>query len=834
MPKSVRTINLAGEPLPTELVRRIYQCGVDKVYDLYGPSETATYSTFTLRRAAGRATIGRPISNTKVYLLDRALQPVPIGVPGELYIGGAGVARGYWRRPELTAQRFLHDPFSRDRGARMYRTGDLARYFPDGNIEYLGRADDQVKVRGYRIEPGEIEAALRGHPAIRASVVIARQELVASSARDEHRKFAKHLIAYLVPAGGTVPSHYELRSFLQRTLPEYMLPALFLPLQALPLTPNGKVDRRRLPAPGAEPQRLSGDYIAPRTMIEELIAQEWRAVLNVARVGRHDNFFALGGHSLLATRVIGRLRTIVGVELPLRKLFELPTIAGLAEQVEWLRRSHDGVTSAPIVAVPRDQKIPLSFAQRRLWFLHKLEPGLTAYNIPAVYRIHGPLHVAALDGALGELVKRHGSLRTAVTELDGEPAQRILAAATIDLPVLDLTDKSPDEAAAVAQRSANEDARTSLMTSAKRRSCARGSSRLGSREHVLILNFHHAIALRLVAGGFLPRACGALRRRCEPANRRIAGAAGAIRRLRRLAASSVARRRDESRFGLLEAAIGRSDAVAQIAHGLGASSDANLSRRHTALPVVEATEQLAQRLSRQAGVTLFMTLLATLNVLFMRLSGQDDIVVGSTIAGRTRPEFDGVIGFFVNALALRTDLWAIRHSLSCSGACAPCVSTPTRIRICPSNASSKNSTPSARDPRPSIFDVLFNMVQAGERDLKLAGCEIVKVAPTLPAAKFDLVIRAPEVDGCLALEFVYNADLFRATRIAAMLDQFAYLCAQIGADPAKTISGYSLLTATQQTLLPSEWKTRRPLGRRDADDHWRSDKAPPASAGDCR
>ena len=339
LPQSVRTVNLAGEPLSTELVRRLYQSGVDKVYDLYGPSETTTYSTFALRSAAGKTTIGRPIANTKVYLLDAALDPVPIGVPGELYIGGAGVARGYWRRPELTAEKFLPDSFSGKPGARMYRSGDLARYFADGNIEYLGRADNQVKVRGYRIELGEIEAALLRHPAIRECAVSARDEIVGNAVPREHPRATKQLIAYLIPAGPALPSDSELRSFLRQWLPEFMLPALFLPLSSLPLTPNGKVDRRALPAPGAELARLTDDYVAPRSAIEELIAQEWRAFLKLDRVGVHDNFFALGGHSLLAMRVLGRLSASIGAELPLRHLFERPTVAGLAEQIEELRRN---------------------------------------------------------------------------------------------------------------------------------------------------------------------------------------------------------------------------------------------------------------------------------------------------------------------------------------------------------------------------------------------------------------------------------------------------------------------------------------------------------------
>jgi amino acid adenylation domain-containing protein len=390
LPRSVRTVNLAGEPLTPELVRQLYATGtIDRVYDLYGPSETTTYSTVALRRAHGRATIGRPVANTQIYLLDAALQPVPVGVPGEIFIGGAGVTRGYLQRPELTAEKFLADPFAKRSGARMYRTGDLGRYDPNGNIEYLGRRDNQVKIRGYRIELGEIETALAGHPAVRECVVVACSlPLEGAEPSDnpkskfQNLKSAKQLVAYFVPNDGTPPIAIELRNFLRRKLPEFMLPAIFIPLDALPLTANGKVDRLALPAAEADAGRVTQGSVAPGNELEEVVAQVWREVLDTERFGVFDDFFDLGGHSLLAVRVVARLRRTFGVELPLRGLFEARTVAGLAREIDALRSAGRGVALPGIVPARRPGPVPLSFAQRRLWFLHKLEPDLAAYNMP--------------------------------------------------------------------------------------------------------------------------------------------------------------------------------------------------------------------------------------------------------------------------------------------------------------------------------------------------------------------------------------------------------------------------------------------------------------------
>ena len=318
LPESVRTVNLAGEPLRTDLVDALYACPhVRRVHDLYGPSETTTYSTFVLRKPGQSATIGKPIANTQVYLLDPHGNPVPIRVAGELCIGGEGVARGYLNRPELTAERFVPDPFSRTPGARLYRTGDFARYRHDGNIEYLGRADSQVKLRGFRIELPEIEAVINRHENVRESAVVVRED----------RPGDRRLVAYVTARDGELRIA-DLKALIERHLPHYMLPETFVALAALPLTPNGKVDRQALPEP-----EYDGGLVAfepPCTPIETALADVWAEVLGVPRVGRSDNFFDLGGHSLLAAQLIGKINRALSIELTLRQLFETPNVRGLA------------------------------------------------------------------------------------------------------------------------------------------------------------------------------------------------------------------------------------------------------------------------------------------------------------------------------------------------------------------------------------------------------------------------------------------------------------------------------------------------------------------------
>ncbi|HEV7516535.1 MAG TPA: amino acid adenylation domain-containing protein, partial [Thermoanaerobaculia bacterium] len=410
LPASVRTVNLAGEPLPAALAARLYATGtVERVMNLYGPSEDTTYSTGARVPRDGERVpaIGRPVSGTRTYVVDWSGGTVPAGVAGELWLGGAGLARGYLGRPDLTAERFVSDPFG-EPGGRLYRTGDLARWSVAGDLEFLGRIDHQVKIRGFRIELGEIEAVLAAHPAVGDCVVLALRS----------SEGIAHLAAYVVGRSGEAPGIAELRDHLQKSLPDHMIPSAFVPLEALPLTPNGKVDRRALPAP----KRLRADeegQAAAGDPVEELLAGIWAEVLKLGRVGIYDDFFALGGHSLLATQVVSRIRAVLGVELPLRQLFESSTVAKLTAAVR-AAREQDAPPAPLLVPLPRERNLPLSFAQQRLWFLDRLEPGSAVYNIPTAVVLEGPLDVGVLAASLAAVVARHESLRTTFGEVEGE------------------------------------------------------------------------------------------------------------------------------------------------------------------------------------------------------------------------------------------------------------------------------------------------------------------------------------------------------------------------------------------------------------------------------
>ncbi len=400
IPRSVITVNLAGEPLSPSLVDKLYQHpSIRKVYDLYGPTESTTYSTFTLREPGGRATIGRPIANTRVHILDQSLQPVPIGIRGELHIGGAGLARGYLHRKQLTGEKFITDPFNCNSGTLLYKTGDLARYLPDGNIEFLGREDHQVKIRGFRIELGEIEAVISQHPSVKSNAVVAREGTPGD----------KRLVAYVTAQNGTISSA-DLRAFLGQKLPNYMIPELFLFLKKLPMTPNGKVDRKALPVPEQEGLGSKPGYVGSRTPVEEALAGIWCDVLRLKQVGVYDNFFELGGHSLLATRVVSRMRSTFQVEIALRALLERPTIAGLAtvvnqRRLEELRSGQPGQILAEIENMTEQEAgivvgAQVADARASAHRLH-LSPPQSPRDRPFLFYLHFPSSAQRLANHLG-------------------------------------------------------------------------------------------------------------------------------------------------------------------------------------------------------------------------------------------------------------------------------------------------------------------------------------------------------------------------------------------------------------------------------------------------
>jgi amino acid adenylation domain-containing protein len=743
----------------------------------YGPTECTVVATSGPVAAEGERapSIGGPIRNTRIYVLDAGMRPLPVGVAGELCIGGAQVARGYLNRPSLTADRFVPDAFSGDEGARLYRTGDRVRWLADGTIEYLGRLDEQVKVRGFRIELGEIEATILRHDAVEDCVVIARGD-----AAD------RRLAAYVV---GAVEAD-ELRAHLRRTLPDYMVPADFVSLDAIPVTANGKVDRRALPEPDAAAQAQT--YAAPRTPTEEVLAGIWAEVLRLPRVGIHDDFFALGGHSLLVTRVISRARDAFGIELPVRALFEAGTVAELAGRVEALRRA-DLPQLPPVEPVSRRGALPLSFAQERLWFLDRMQPGSAMYNIPAAQRLRGALDTAALERALGEIVRRHEALRTVFAEQDGAPVQVIRPFAGFTLPVEDLRELDAVAREALAVRRADDEAARPFDLAAG--PLFRASLlELADDEHVLLLTVHHIAGDGWSMGVFF----------------------------RELAALYEAFR-DGGESPLVELPVQYADHAAwQRRHFQGEALDRQVAwwkerlsgapelleipadhprpavQRHLGAtePIHVAGDLLArlETLARAEGATLYMVLLAAFQSLLSRYSGSADVVVGSTIAGRTRGETEPLIGLFMNTLALRTDLSgdpSLREVLR-------------RVREVTLGAYEHQDVPFERlveELRPGrslshspLFQVLFELNTAGGTATTLAGVDAERMGGRNGTAKFDLSVSLTAYPDEIAGVLTYATDLFDATTARRMTGHLLRVLEQAAADPDRRLSRLDLVS----------------------------------------
>src|SRR6267142_2519108 len=620
------------------------------IWNHYGPTETTVGATmYGVEEGRGGeeggVPIGKPIANTQVYVLDEEMEAVPVGVPGELYIGGAGLARGYLGRADLTAERFVPNPFGKGGGERLYRTGDRARWRRDGNLEYLGRLDEQVKIRGFRIELGEIEAVLREHGGVRQAVVVVR----------EGEPGEQRLVAYVVPEEGKVPDARELRSHLQARLPEYMVPWAYVVMESLPLTANGKLDRRGLPQPERE-RGSESSYVAPRTAVEEILCGIWAEVLRLERVGVEDNFFELGGHSLLATQVISRVREVFETELPLQSLFEEPTVAGLGKVVEAGQKEEGQREGAPrLVAVGREEALPLSYAQQRLWVIDQLEPGQATYNIPYALRLHGELEEGALEKSLAEVVRRHEVLRTSFPVERGEAVQRIEAVAEVRLERVDLRGMESEEE--------REEAVRELAKREGERGFDLGRGpllrttlvKLGEKEHVLLVTLHHIVSDGWSLGILIREMTvlyGAMRE----------GKGSPLKELPIQYGDFAVWQRGWLQGEVLEEQLGYWRKQLAEIPVLELPTDKvrpGVASHRGGWVRFELSEELTgklKELSRREGVTLFMMLLAAFQVLLSRWAGQDDVVVGTDVANRNRLETEGLIGFFVNQLVLRTDM----------------------------------------------------------------------------------------------------------------------------------------------------------------------------------
>ncbi|HTQ80190.1 MAG TPA: amino acid adenylation domain-containing protein, partial [Thermoanaerobaculia bacterium] len=758
----LRRVLCSGEALPQELVNRyLEQIGLPigaPIYNLYGPTEAAVEVTWWPGEAAGDrpgVPIGRPIANLSIHLLSRSGQPVPIGVAGELLIGGAGLARGYWRRPELTAERFVPEPGTEVPGSRLYRTGDLARYRGDGAIEFLGRLDHQVKIRGLRIELEEIEGALARHPAVGQAVVVVHR-VVAGDSR---------LVAYIVPAPTTAPTNEELWALLKDRLPEYMLPSTFVFLPVMPLTPSGKVDRRSLPAPewGGETS-----VEPPKTPLEELVAQVWSEILGIEQVGAGQNFFALGGHSLLATRVVSRLREFLGVELPVRSLFEAPTVRELSHWVEQERHQGGALSAGPIPALPRDFDPPLSFAQERLWFLDQLQPGDSSYNMPMTLALNGSVAVPALAAALNAVVLRHEALRTTFRMSGRAPVQVIARGFTLALPQIDLTGLSGAARRGELQRIAAAEAREPFDLAAGPLVRAR-LVRLAGAEQVLLLTFHHIVTDGW-SNGILAREVAALYQA------RLAGLPSPLPALPvQYADFAVWQREWLSGAVLAEQLAYWQERLAGAPALLELPTDwprPLVQRRRGGKLAFSLTEELTRglvALSRRSGATLFMSLLAAFAALLERYSRQADLVVGSPIAGRTRTEIEGLIGLFLNTLALRVDLSGAPSFNGLLRQAREVTLEAYAHQDLPFEKLVAELAPERNLAHSPIFQVVLVLQNAPMPTLEQPGLAVSPLEIEIETSKFDLTLNLTETPSGLTGWWLFDSDLFDLTTLERLL-----------------------------------------------------------------
>ncbi|HEX2081445.1 MAG TPA: amino acid adenylation domain-containing protein, partial [Longimicrobium sp.] len=783
---------LGGEALPAGLAAQIHAVLPGGLVNLYGPTETTVWSaTHAVTGVEAVVPIGRPIANTRVYVLDDGFRPQPVGVPGELYVAGAGVARGYLDRPELTAERFLPDPFTGEGGSRMYRTGDRARWRGDGALEYLGRLDEQVKIRGFRIEPGEVEVALMAHPQVRESAVVAREDATGD----------RHLVAYVVAEQGAAVEAAELRAHLVRRLPEYMVPSAFVALESLPLTPNGKLDRRALPAP--EFASAEGRYVAPRTPTEEVLAEIWAEVLRLERVGVTDSFFELGGHSLLATRVVSRVRQVFGVEVPLRALFEGPTVAELAGRVEALRRAELPVLP-PVVPTERTGALPLSFAQERLWFIDRLEPGSAVYNIPVARRLGGALDEAALERALGEIVRRHEALRTVFAEVDGSPMQMIAPFGGFALPVEDLSGLSEADREAALRRRAGEEARRPFDLSAGPLFRA-GLLRLGAQEHVLLLCMHHIVSDGW-SMGVLYRELSALYAAYREGGESpleelpVQYADYALWQREQLEGETL-----ERQLGYWKKQLGGAPALLELPtdHPRPAVQTFRGARERIELPG-ELLERL-RGLGRREGATLYMVLLGVFQLLLSRYSGSEDVVVGSPIAGRTRREVEELIGFFANTLVLRTDFGGDPSFCELLGRVREVTLGAYEHQEMPFEKLVAELQPERSLGHSPLFQMMFSLQNRDQPVDGLAGLETGVVEAELATTKFDLTLDFTAHPQGLRGVLTYSTDLFERSTVWRMLGHLERVLEQVARKADVHLSKLELLAAEEREQVLRKW-----------------------------
>ncbi|MGU9810219.1 non-ribosomal peptide synthetase [Pseudomonas sp. LF052] len=779
---SLRRLFSGGEALPAELRNRVLaQLPAVQLHNRYGPTETAINVTHWQCQAEDgeRSPIGRPLGNVICRVLDEHLNPLPAGVPGELCIGGIGLARGYLGRAGLTAERFVADPLG-EAGTRLYRTGDRVRWSADGVLEYLGRLDQQVKLRGFRVEPEEIEARLLAMDGIAQAVVLVRDQ---------------QLIGYYTAS--TALDEQQVKTALAAELPEYMVPAQLMRLDAMPLSPSGKLDRRALPAPVWQTR----EHIEPQTPLQQQIAAIWREVLGLPRIGLGDDFFALGGHSLLATQIISRTRQACDVELPLRTLFEASELGAFAEQVGLIQATGQRNQQTAIAKVDRSAPVPLSYSQQRMWFLWQMEPDSPAYNVGGMARLRGVLDVGRFEAALQALIMRHETLRTTFPSVDGVAQQKVARQTGLRMDWQDFSALNEAERQLRLQQLADHEAHTpfNLETGPLLRACL---VKAGEQEHYLVLTLHHIVtegwAMDIFARELSALYEAFIDERDSPlAPLPVQYLDYSVWQRQWLESGERQRQLDYwiGQLGhehpLLELPADRPRPPVQ-------SHQGELYR-------FDLSDELAARVrafNAERGLTLFMTMTATLAVLLYRYSGQTDLRIGAPVANRIRPESEGLIGAFLNTQVLRCQLNGQMNVAELF----------EQVRHTVIEGQSHQDLPfdhlveALQPPRSAAYNPLFQVmcnVQRWEfqQSRQLAGMTVEYLANDARATKFDLNLEVTDLDHRLGCCLTYSTDLFDAPRIARMAEHWRNLLEALIANPQQRLSELPLLTATEQRAL---------------------------------
>ncbi|QUJ68780.1 amino acid adenylation domain-containing protein [Photobacterium sp. GJ3] len=796
---SVVRVLCSGEALPASLVTEFYrQLPEAELHNLYGPTEAAIDVTaWHCSRSPALVTvpIGKPVANTRIYLLDEYGQPVPLGAVGELYIGGIQVARGYFNRPELTAERFLSDPFYAGHGGRMYRTGDLARYLPDGNIEYLGRNDQQVKIRGFRIECGEIEAVLAAHPQIREAVVDARE--------DAHGE--KRLLAWVLPTEDGVPESVQLQDYLTGRLPDYMVPSAFIPIHGVPLSPNGKLDRRALPDPEAvEHQRAV--YEAPATETEQCLAELWETLLGVEQVSRHDHFFALGGHSLLAVRLANRMQQL-GYPLPLQQLFANPVLQQLARQMD---RAQPAQLPA-IQPVARESRLPLSFAQQRLWFLTRLDGMSEIYHMPIAIRLRGRLDIHFWQQSLNTIAERHEVFRTRILSEQGQPYAQVVEAGQLPLSHHDLRPEAAEnetEAEVLArQLIADEAAKPFDLDNGP---LARAALiRLADDDQIFCFTCHHIISDGWSNGILLQELAATYTALVNHQPNPLPPLAIQYVDFAHWQRAWLTSDRLTEQARYWQQQLG--DAPALLTLPTDRPRPAVQSFEGGAVPVKigPALVQSLRQLSQQQGTTLYMTMLAAWGIVLSRMSGQQDLVIGTPDANRRQLETESLIGFFVSTLALRLDLTEdpsvpafldqVKHTLLAAQAHGDLPFEQVVEQINP---------PRHRGYTP-LFQVMMSWQDGSVHQTRLPGLTAEALIADYSAAKYDMTLdltdHGDQVEGLLYFATALF-DRSTAARYVRYFEQVLQGMVQASAQGAALpVSRIDLLTEDDRRQILTDW-----------------------------